>query len=122
MKSMQLNDYPQAIAKLQSQILKLDQQIRTLNESAAVFLAVIDREIAFDLDLKNDSQRKAKRMELMETNADYIEASLALKYAQDKRAEKEIELQLLKNQFSLLKLDRRETIARIELEAANTAA
>lgn len=58
----------------------------------------------------------------METNPDYIEASLALKYAQDKRAEKDIELQLLRNQFSLLKLDRRETIARLELEATNSAA
>lgn len=45
---MQLNDYPKTIAKVQCEILKLDQQIRTLNESAAVFLAVIEREIAFD--------------------------------------------------------------------------
>jgi hypothetical protein len=111
MKPMQLNEYPQAIAKLQGHILNLDQQIRTLNESAAVFLAVIDREIAFDLNLKNDSQRKAKRMELMETKADYIEASLALKYAQDKRARLEIDLQLVHNQFSLLKLDRRRSPA-----------
>lgn len=117
---MQLDDYPKAIAQLQAQILKLDQQIRTLNESAVVFLAAIDRHIAFDVTLKNDNQRKAKRVELMETSPDYIEASLALKYAQDKRGELDIELQLLRNQFSLLKLDRRETIARLELEATHS--
>lgn len=117
---MQLNDYPKAIARAQCQILKLDQQIRTLNQSAAVFLAVIERDVAFDINLRNDAQRRAKRMELMETRLDYVEASLALKYAQDKRTEKEIELLLLRNQLSLLKFDRREMIARLELEVIHS--
>jgi uncharacterized protein YxjI len=119
--TMKLTEYPTAIADLQKEMLKLDQKLRTLRESVAFCLNSIDRQIAFNQDLKNDSQRKAKRAELMETDGDYIEASLQLKNAEDIRAELEIDLQLLRNTFSLLKLERREAIAAMELHTSTAA-
>jgi hypothetical protein len=118
---MKLNEYPTMIADLQRQMLKLDQQLRTLRESVTFCLSAIDRHIAFDQNLKNDSQRKAKRTELMESDPDYIQALLELRQAEDCRAESEIDLQLLQSQFSLLKLERREAIAQMELHASTAA-
>jgi chromosome segregation ATPase len=118
---IKLNQYPEAIADLQRKLLKTDQRIRQLAESVAILTAAIERQIAFDVSLKNDSQRKARRVELMESDGDYISASIALKAAQDRRESLLIELQLLRNQFSVLKLDMREAIAVKELAAFDAA-
>jgi hypothetical protein len=118
---LQLNQYPDEIADLQRQILRADRQIRQLSESATILITAIDRQIAFDTSLKNDAQRKAKRIELMESDSDYITASIALRAAQDRRESLLIELQLLRNQFSILKLDRQEAIATKQLAAVDVA-
>lgn len=117
----QLQAYPEAIAQLQRKLLKVDQRIRQLSESVTILMAAIERQIAFDAALKNDSQRKARRVELMESDSDYISATIALKAAQDRRESLLIELQLLRNQFSVLKLDLREAIANKELAAYDAA-
>jgi hypothetical protein len=117
----QLQQFPEAIADLQHRILRADQQIRQLSESVAIFSAAIDREIAFDPNLKNDAQRRARRSELMESDGDYIEAANALKSEQDKREMLLIELQLLHNQFAVLKLGMREAIALKEMSALDAA-
>ena len=118
---IKLADYPRFIADKQGQILRLDQNLRTLRENVAFCLSAIDRAIAFDGALKNDSQRKAKRAELMESDPDYIKVLTELRKVEDIRAEMDIELQLLRNEFSLLKLERREAIAQIELQAKYAA-
>lgn len=118
---LQLSQYPDAIADLQRQLLKADRQVRQLSESVMILTAAIDRQIAFDTSLKNDAQRKAKRIELMGSDSDYITASIALRAAQDRRESVLIELQLLRNQFSILKLDRQEAIAAKQLAAIDAA-
>jgi hypothetical protein len=121
MKSMQLNDYPQAIATLQRQILDLDQNILGLQETLCILGVEIEKQIVADASLSNDTKRKARRLELQQSDLDYCKASIELKTAQAKRDGLDIELHLLRNQFAVLKLDRRETIARIELEASQSA-
>uniref|UniRef100_B8HKQ5 Uncharacterized protein n=1 Tax=Cyanothece sp. (strain PCC 7425 / ATCC 29141) TaxID=395961 RepID=B8HKQ5_CYAP4 len=116
-----LTQYPEAIAGLQRRLLRTDQQIRQLSESVAIFSAAIDRQIAFDPTLKNDAQRRARRTELLESDGDYIAASIALKEAQDRREDLLIELQLLRNQFSVLKLGMREAIALKEMASFDAA-
>lgn len=118
---MKLTDYPDAIADLQRQLLRTEQHLRQLSESVTFCTAAIDRQIAFDSELRNDSQRKARRAELLESDPDYITATNALKAAQDQKAELEIELGLLRNQFSLLKLEKREAIAVRELQLVDAA-
>jgi hypothetical protein len=115
---MNLNDYPTAIAQVQRQLLKLTQQLRAVQESVGFCLSAIDRQIAFDQSLKNDNQRKARRAELMETDPDYIQALLELRRVEDDRVDLEIDLQLLQSQFSVLKLERREAIARLERQTS----
>jgi hypothetical protein len=127
---LELNDYPRATlavsaeqrAHLQQELLHNSQQIRRERESVAfcsnaiarATLAVSAEQRAFDANLKNDTQRKTKRAELCEKDADFIKASNELKRLEDLRGELEIDLQLLQATFSLLKLERREAIARME--------
>ncbi|MGJ3252345.1 MAG: hypothetical protein ACFE0J_14645 [Elainellaceae cyanobacterium] len=58
----------------------------------------------------------------METDGDLIGATAQLRKKEDIKAELDIELQLLRNQFSILKLERREAIAMMELHASSQAA
>lgn len=111
-------DYPDAIARIQRQVLDLDQHLIGLTESVKIFEAEIDKEIAFDATLKNEAQRKARRIELQQTDGDYYAASRLLKETKEKREMLAIELELLRNQFAILKLEKREAIARLEIEIA----
>lgn len=115
---MKLSAYPAVIASLQHQILELDQQIITLSESVALFTSLIDKAIAFDTTLKNEAQRKAVKLERQQNDPDYYQAATALKEAKQKREQLAIELGLLRNQFSIAKLEMRSTIAHLEAQAA----
>lgn len=118
---MQLKQYPNAIATQQTELLELRQTISQVKEAIADREIKIDWAIAFDAELKNETQRKVKRTEL-------VRADLELGHLQDRLAEldyeqakAEINLNLLLNQFSIAKLERRRTIAQMETEARLTA-
>ena len=115
---MHLKDYPQAIAARQYELLQLNHEIRRHSQSVNFFTASIDRHVAYDATLKNEAQRKAYRFELMQKDPDYIAASQALEQATDRREALQIELDLLRNQFSVLKLELRDAIALKENPAA----
>ncbi len=117
---MKLIDYPIAIAEKQRHFLQIEQNIRRLQDILNRLAAEIDTAIAFDNTLKNDAQRKAKRLELMQAS-DYRRAAANLQMTQDERAEIEIDLNLLRNQFSVLKLQLREAIAARELQVLDAA-
>lgn len=118
---MKLNEYPIQIANLQRQLLAQEQQVRRLKDTLATFDREIEGTIAFDPDLKNDAQRKAKRAELMATE-DYQGLLLDLRSAQDTQAELEIDLEFLRSQFSVAKLEQREAIVSMELAVVQQAA
>jgi hypothetical protein len=118
---MKLIDYPAVIAERQRDLLKTDQRIRRLQDVLNRMTAEIDTTIAFDTELRNDAQRKARRLDLMST-AEYRKAVANLQMAQDERAEIDIDLNLLRNQFSVLKLEKREAIAIRELQLVDAAA
>lgn len=117
---MRLIDYPAAIADKQRQLLQAEQHVRRLQDILNRLIAEIDTTIAFDTDLRNDAQRKAKRMELMKSG-EYRKASTNLQIAQDQRANLEIDLNLLRNQFSVLKLELRESLAAREMQILDAA-
>jgi len=114
---MNLNEYPQAIAKLQTQTTNFDLAIDQTQTVLKQIESEIDSTIAFDTTLKNDAQRKAKRSELLDEHPNYWEQQEILAQAKAKREAVFIELCLRRNEFSVLKLERREAIARLELQA-----
>jgi multidrug resistance efflux pump len=114
---MNLADYPLAIAKLERRILKTSKCIRRCQTHLEQLSVMIEQAIATDLDLKNEQQRKAKRLELLSTS-DYQSAQRVLQTYGDRRAALEINLTLLKNRFSVAKLEQRAAIAQMEAIAA----
>ncbi|MCU0568694.1 MAG: hypothetical protein MUF49_19115 [Oculatellaceae cyanobacterium Prado106] len=117
---MKLIDYPTAIAHKQRELLQTEQQIRRLQDVVNHLTAGVDTAIAFDTELRNDAQRKARRLELM-ASPDYRRALNNLLMAQDRRTEIDIDLNLLRNQFSALKLEMRESITRREMQLVDAA-
>ena len=115
---MELKDYPGAIAKVQGQILQLEQEIIGLAESVNLFSALIDKSIAFDSTLKNEAQRQAARLERRQCDPDYYQASMQLMVAKQRREQLGIELELLRNNFVVAKLEVRSRIAWLEAQAA----
>lgn len=117
--TMNLNEYPSAIAKLQAQLFSLELAIEETQATLKQIEAEIDLNIAFDKELRNDSQRKAARQQQLEEHLHYWEQQEILGQTRAKRETVLIELGLRKNEFSVLKLEKREAIARLELQAAS---
>jgi chromosome segregation ATPase len=111
---MQISDYPGAIAQLQYQLLNLNQQIEKFSQSINRICNQFEMQIAFDPELKNDQQRKAKKTELIRQSGDYESLSSALAKETFKRSQIEIQLEQLKSEFAVLRLIKREAIAKLE--------
>lgn len=118
---MKLNEYPAAIAQVQRQILTLDQRLIGLQETVSFMAMEVEKRVIADGSLTNDTKRKARRLELQQSDPDFYRASIDLKEAQAKREGLEIDLQLLLNQFSVLKLEERRAIAMMELHISTAA-
>jgi len=123
---MNLNEYPTAIAKLQAEVFDLDLLIDQTHATVKQIEAEIDSAkparaggyaIAFDAALRNDAQRKAKRQQLLDEHPNYWEQQEILNQYRSKREQTFIQLCLKRNEFSVLKLEKRESIARLELQA-----
>lgn len=114
---MNLNEYPQIIAELQAKVYGLDLTIEQNHAIIKQIEADIDSQIAFDATLRNDAQRKAKRQELIDEHPHYWEHQETLSQYRSKREYLFIELCLKRNEFSVLKLEKREMIAQLELQA-----
>ena len=113
---MNLNEYPKAIAKLQAQLFNLDLTVEQIQTTLKQIESEIDLNIAFNKELRNDSQRKAARQQQLDEHPNYWEQQEILGETRAKREQVHIELGLRRNEFSVLKLERREAIALIELQ------
>jgi hypothetical protein len=118
---MNLSEYPAAIAKLQTRILSISAQVRQHRETTAFCLNAIDRAIAFNESLKNEQQRKAQRTQMMETDMDYLVSMRGQRQAEELLTKLEIDLELKRSEFAVLKLQVRERIANAELQHAAAA-
>jgi hypothetical protein len=110
---MKLNEYPNAIAKLSRKLNRMDIEVRHCQNLLEQANTQIERTIATDLDLKNDQQRKAKRLELM-AEPIYSQTASTLQTEQTKRDLTAIDLQLLRDNFRIATLEFRHTIAVME--------
>lgn len=113
---LQLNQYPSAIADVQYQIHKLDIQIEQLYKIIKQIESTIDSVIAFDKTLYNDAQRKAKRQQLLQEHISHWEFQENVSDVRAIREIKNIDLCRLRDEFSVMKLEKREAIARMELQ------
>jgi uncharacterized protein YdcH (DUF465 family) len=114
---MHLKQYPNAIAAQQTALMELRQTITQLKATISGQELVIERAIAFDPELKNDNQRKTKRAELAREDAHFQQLQAQLNNLDNAREQAEINLNLLVNKFAIAKLEKRQTIAQMEIEA-----
>jgi hypothetical protein len=119
--SRELPDYPEAIAAAQRALLQTESHIIQLQETLAVLGVEIEKRVLADVNLSNDAKRKAKRLDLQQSDPDYSKAAMQLKAAQEGKAEQEIQLGQLLNHFSVLKLNLRFKIAQMALETVTAA-
>jgi hypothetical protein len=110
---MELTEFPQAIAHLQTEHLKAEQAVRHWQSQVDRVIGEIESTIAFEKSLTNEAQRKAMRLELMQ-QTEVQTAMETLQLAQDQKTERAIQLELLRNQFSVAKLAERRHVAELE--------
>lgn len=109
----ELSQYPDQIAQIQKSILRKDQQIQAVERQIEPMILDAEKIVYFDPELKNESQRKIRRAEILDT-ATYLEAQQTFEQLKNERAELLIELERVRNHFSVTKLRLREQIARLE--------
>ena len=108
---MQLSHYPAAIAQAAQRANEIDSQLMAVQHQINRFEGNADRSAAFDMDLKNDAQRKARRFEVLLVNQEYQKAMDTLIQLTTEKANALAHLEYLRNQFSVAKLQARLTIA-----------
>lgn len=109
---MNLSQYPGAIAQAAQTLNEVDAQMRAVQLNINRLEANVDQKIAFESNLKNDAQRKARRFELLEVNLEYQHALNTLMRLTAQKANAVAHLDYLRNQFSVAKLETRLAIAR----------
>lgn len=111
MMTMQLNHYPAAIAQAAQRVNEIDSQMMAVQYLINREEGNADRVSAFEMDLKNDTQRKARRFEVLLTNHEYQTALNTLMRLTADKANALAHLEYLRNQFTVAKLEARNAIA-----------
>lgn len=101
---------------MEEALLKASIDVEVQTELLGFMDGEIEATIANDSSLKNEQMRKAKRLELQQ-QPDYLQAKVALKEAKEDRDRLQIKLNLLRNQFSVAKLEARLQVAQLEAVA-----
>jgi hypothetical protein len=105
-----LSQYPTAIAQASRAVNQSDEQIAEIRQHLARLEGNADLVVAFEVVLKNDTQRKARRFEILQANREYQPAIDALNRAMTEKANAAAHLEHLRNEFSVAKLEARLTI------------
>ncbi|MCC5636577.1 hypothetical protein LC593_12020 [Nostoc sp. CHAB 5844] len=108
---MQMSHYPSAIAQAAQRVNELDSQLMAVQQQINRFEGNADRAAAFEVDLKNDAQRKARRFEVLLLNHEYQKAVDTQIQLTVEKANAIAHLEYLRNQFSVAKLEARLAIA-----------
>ncbi len=111
---MKLSNFPHAIATAQQKLLNLGKDLTIVRNQLLLEENSIDQAIAFSSDFKNDSQRKTAKAQMLQESALYQSLTQYLADLTDKYNRVDINLQLVKNNFTVAKLEIRERIAKME--------
>ena len=108
---MQLSHYPGAIAQAAQRVNEVDSQLMAVQQQINRFEGNADHVAAFEIDLKNDAQRKSRRFEVLLVNQEYQKSIDMLIQLTAEKANALAHLEYLRNQFSVAKLEARLAIA-----------
>jgi hypothetical protein len=108
---MQLSHYPSVIFQAAQRVNEIDSQLMAVQQQVHRFEGNADRIAAFEMDLKNDAQRKSRRFEVLLVDRDYQKAVDTQIQLITEKANAIAHLEYLRNQFSVAKLEARLNIA-----------
>jgi hypothetical protein len=104
-----LDNLVNEIYSIEQDLRKAKIELTGLEDSLDLYKFEVEKAIADDATLKNDNQRKAKRLEL-QNKPDYSQMITSIVKAKDKINHLEIELNLSNNRFSVGTNLRRDTL------------
>jgi hypothetical protein len=110
---MELFEFPSAIAQNEIALSSQKKEIQECQDILDALNNEIERQVAFDADLKNDPQRKVRRFDLMQSE-EYVKSATRLRNLQNGMTHVEIAARSLLNQFAVAKLEQREKIALLD--------
>lgn len=113
MNFLKLEEYPNAIALAEKTLIERVGTIEILRLELKRLEHHLDAEIAFDEELKNDAQRKARKLQLL-ADSNYSDMESQLQTYLELRAFLESNVNKLKNEFTVFKLQLREKIAQLQ--------
>ena len=111
MKNYELKQLPAAIAAAATDLNGIEVGIATVKQAVLERESEIDYEIVFDETLKNEAQRKSCRQRRLTKDADYQQLSDQLQRLLIDKTSVAVELERLRNEFSVAKLEARTAIA-----------
>ena len=112
---LRLNEYPITIAQLESKLFEASCSLERLQLNLKNIETEIDGKVVFDTTLRNEQQRKTVRNQKLEQNESYWELLEQLEQAKAEHQAIFIELDLRRNQFSVMKLELQRQIATLQL-------
>jgi len=104
---LSLSQYPGAIAQAAQAVNDIEYQLNEARQHLARLEGNADRVVAFEVNLKNDNQRRARRFEVLQANLEYRHANDALNRLNTEKANATARLEHLRNEFSVAKLETR---------------
>lgn len=108
---MNLNEYPQAIFKAAEAVNNLEADIFRLKLQISRIEGAIDAAIATDSDLKNEALRKASRFIQLTNHLEHSTLQVRVIDLIQQKSNATAYLEMLRNEFSCLKLSTRQGIA-----------
>ena len=112
---LKLNEYPIAIAQIESKLFEASCKIEKIQLNLKNIESEIDGEVVFDPTLRNKQQRKIVKNQKLKQNEYYWEFLEQLEQAKAENQAIFIELDLRRNQFSVMKLELQRQIATLQL-------
>lgn len=108
-----IDQYPALIETTAKVIASIQHQIALKQLKLSRLAASIEQRVAFDAELKNEAQRKVRRAEILsQTDHDAMQEELIELDLQ--RHQQAAELERYRNEFAVLKLEARKSIADVE--------
>jgi hypothetical protein len=106
-----LSQYPGAIAQAAQAVNEIDHRLNEVKHHLNRLDGNAEMVVAFDVMLKNDNQRKARRFEVLQVNPEFDQATKSLNRLSTDRANAMAMLEQLRNEFTVAKLTAQTTMA-----------
>ena len=108
---LSLSQYPGAIAQAAQAVNEIEYRLAEARLHLGQLEGNADKIVAFEANLKNDNQRRARRFEILQMNLEYKRANDAVNRITTEKANAVARLEHLRNEFSVAKLEVQMAIA-----------